>query len=135
MTESIHAAAELAGQDSATVHQATLDRRAAQIIGRYSEGYIHARAVEAFGNVVKLVALVGGSLIAFGGLISCSAGGFGEVSGIVLMLTGVVIGGLGFVLSVLIKSSGQLMKAQFDCAVNGSHFLTDDQRATVMSIT
>jgi Zn-dependent protease len=89
--------------------------------------------------VVKIVALVIGGLLVFGGFISCassanSIGGFGEVAGIMIMLAGLLVGGIGYILGVLVQSAGQSMKAHFDCAVNGSHFLNDDQRAQAMSM-
>jgi hypothetical protein len=113
--------------------------RAAQAMARYRDGYLHARTIDGFGGVVKIVALVIGGLLAFGGFVSCSIssnsfGGFGEVAGIMIMLVGLLVGGIGYILGVLVQSAGQSMKAHFDCAVNGSHFLNDDQRAQAMSM-
>lgn len=113
--------------------------RAAQAMARYWDGYLHARTIDGFGGVVKIVALVIGGLLMFGGFVSCaisanSFGGFGEIAGIMVMLAGLLVGGIGYILGVLVQSAGQSMKAHFDCAVNGSHFLSDDQRAQVMSM-
>jgi len=113
--------------------------RAAQAMARYWDGYLHARTIDGFGGVVKIVALVVGGLLVFGGFVSCASsansfGGFGEVAGIMTMLAGLLVGGIGYILGVLVQSAGQSMKAHFDCAVNGSHFLNDDQRAQAMSM-
>lgn len=113
--------------------------RAAKTMARYWDGYLHARTVDGLGGIVKIVALVVGGLLVFGGFVSCatssnSFGGIGEAGGIMSMLAGILVGGIGYILGVLVQSAGQSMKAHFDCAVNGSHFLNDDQRAQVMSM-
>jgi hypothetical protein len=120
-------------------HPAPPSGRATQAMARYRDGYLHARTIDGFGGVVKIVALVIGGLLAFGGFVSCASsansfGGFGEVAGIMIMLAGLLVGGIGYILGVLVQSAGQSMKAHFDCAVNGSHFLNDDQRAQAMSM-
>ena len=100
-------------------------------MARYRDGYFLAGAIDRFGSVLKVVALIVGGLIALAGLIYAVAW---AVVGIVLLLMGVLVGGLGYVLGVLVQAAGQLMKALFDVSVNGSHFLSDDQRAHVMSL-
>ena len=107
------------------------ERRAALAMARYRDGYFLAGAIDRFGSVLKVVALIVGGLIALAGLIYAVAW---AVVGIVLLLMGVLVGGLGYVLGVLVQAAGQLMKALFDVSVNGSHFLSDDQRAHVMSL-
>jgi hypothetical protein len=121
------------------VHKVTNKDRAALAMYRYRDGYLHARTIDGFGATIKAVALLIGFLLAFGGIIACagssnSFGGIGEIGGVLLVLGGLLIGGFGYILGVLVQSAGQSMKAHFDCAVNGSHFLNDDQRAEVMSL-
>jgi len=47
---------------------------------------------------------------------------------------GLITIGLEYALGVLIRAAGELMKAPFDCAVNLSHLLNDDERASLMSL-
>ena len=54
---------------------------------RYREGYLHARAINGFGEAVKVVAVIIGGLLLVGGFIGCISasnnfGGIGEVGGI-----------------------------------------------------
>ena len=102
---------------------------------RYREGYLEARSINGIGAAIKTVALIVGGLMTFGGLIAFSeSNGFGEIAGIASLLTGLGFGFVGFILGILVQAAGQSMKAHCDCAVNGSHFLNDDQRAEVMSL-
>jgi len=105
-------------------------------MNRYWDGYIHARAIDTFGGVVKVIALLIGGLLVLGGIIySADSRGFlGALPAIMIVLSGLIIGGIGYILGVLVQSAGQSMKAHFDCAVYQSRFLNDDQRAKVMSL-
>jgi hypothetical protein len=47
---------------------------------------------------------------------------------------GGVVGGIGFMVGVMISAQGQLMKAALDGAVNTSPFMNDDDKARVMSL-
>ena len=47
---------------------------------------------------------------------------------------GALVGGLFFLLGVLISAQGQLLKAHADSAVHTSPFLSDEERATAMSL-
>jgi hypothetical protein len=49
-------------------------------------------------------------------------------------MAGGLITGIFFLLGVLISAQGQLIKAQADGAVHSSPFLTDEERATAMSL-
>ena len=112
------------------------------VMARYRDGYLHARTINGLGAAVKIVAVLIGGLLALAGFLFLDAsssgvgsfGSFGGIGAIVAMLAGLLIGGIGFILGVLLQSVGQSMKAHFDCAVNGSHFLNDEQRAEVMSL-
>jgi hypothetical protein len=98
---------------------------------RYRDGYRIAGSIDGLGSVIKVVALLFGGLLALAGLAY-----FGESKEVsfVLVLMGILTGGIGYVLGILVQAAGQLMKALFDVAVSGSHFLTDDQRAKVMGL-
>ncbi|MGZ5483341.1 MAG: hypothetical protein ACXWID_15320 [Pyrinomonadaceae bacterium] len=50
------------------------------------------------------------------------------------VIFGALIGGLFFLLGVLISAQGQLLMAHADSAVHTSPFLTDEERASAMSL-
>jgi len=106
-------------------------RQSAMATVRYRDGYRIAGSIDGLGSVIKVVALLFGGLLALAGLAY-----FGESKEVsfVLVLMGILTGGIGYVLGILVQAAGQLMKALFDVAVSGSHFLTDDQRAKVMGL-
>jgi hypothetical protein len=118
---------------------ATPEHRADMATARYWEGYFHVRALNRFGATVKTVALSAGGLLALLGFLLCArsvnnlfdTGGF---AGFATILFGALVAGFGYVLGVLVQARAQLLKAHFDCAVNSSHFLSDDQKAKVMSL-
>jgi hypothetical protein len=136
--------AQMATDVSPTAHRVAHENRpaqkdrSAQTMERYREGYVHARAINAFGATVKMAALIPGVILVYAGYEVFGSSGSGSVigvfGGVAIALAGFLLGGLGWVLGVLVQSAGQSMKAHFDCAVNGSHFLNDDQRAEVMSL-
>jgi len=123
-----------------TAQPTSPDTRTTQVMTRYHEGYLHARTIDGFGGVIKVVSLLIGGLLVFGGFSACStlAISLGEHIATGLGIGGVVIGlflgSIGYIFGVLIQSAGQSMKAHFDCAVYQSHFLNDNQRAKVMSL-
>ena len=58
----------------------------------------------------------------------------GIAMGLFGILTGATIGGVGFVLGVLVASQGQLLRAVLDGTVSSSPFLNDAERARIMGI-
>jgi hypothetical protein len=109
---------------------------------RYRDAYLHAKTVNGIGATVKVIAFILGGLIALVGFISCAesanansfGSGLGQLSGAITFLMGAGVGLLGFVFGVMVQSAGQHLKAQLDSAVNSSPFLTDAERAVVMSL-
>lgn len=98
-------------------------------IDRYRNGYSIANAVARFGATVKVIGIFLGGLISVGGLVAAHEWATGAF---IFLLTGVCVAFAGYCIGVLVVSAGELLKALFDTAVNGSHFLDDDDRATVM---
>lgn len=135
---SVNQALGISTRDEKPAHSHKPEGRAALTMTRYREGYLHARAINGIGTVIKVVALIiGGILLVVGLGVVDHAGNFGVIGGfggIGIILIGLLIGGFGYILGVLVQSLGQFMKAHFDCAVYQSHFLNDDQRAEVMSL-
>ena len=103
------------------------------MMSRYTDAYRVARVVVGIGEAVKIISLViGGILLLIGVAGSESAlGGFSLLVGVVLA---VIVGGGGFALGTLLAAHGQVLKATLDTAVNTSPFLTNGQRAEIMSL-
>jgi hypothetical protein len=103
------------------------------MMSRYTDAYRVARVVVGIGEAVKIISLViGGILLLIGVAGSESAlGGFSLLVGVVLA---VIVGGGGFALGTLLAAHGQVLKATLDTAVNTSPFLTNQQRAEIMSL-
>ncbi len=88
---------------------------------------------------LKVVGVLLGLLIGFGMFaIAAAAAWAGPGGGGAGLVLGLFFGGATFaffyVLGVILSSFGQLKKAALDGAVNGSPFLTNEQRAEVMSL-
>lgn len=113
------------------------------VMARYRDAYMHARTVNGIGAAVKVIAIALGGLIALIGFISCTSSsastnlfssGVGELGGGITFVWGAALGFAGFVYGTIVQSRAQQLKASLDCAVNSSPFLTDQQRAVVMSL-
>ena len=137
MTETTDNALTALTPDNVEIEKKSLEGRTAQAMDRYRDGYLHARTIIGLGEVIKTIAWLASCVLAFAGMVfwSSTDNSFGEIGGILIILVGLILGGFGYILGVLVQSAGQSMKAHFDCAINGSHFLNDDQRAEVMSLT
>ena len=101
-----------------------------QAVGRrYKDAYLVAGAVSGAGIAIKAIGIVLGVLIALLGLVASSA-----AVTFPAILTAIVVGVFFFVFGALISAQGQVLKASLDTAVNTSPFLTNEQRATIMSL-
>lgn len=102
-------------------------------INRYFDAYLTARAINGVGALIKMLGIVLAVLIALG-VFAIS----GDARDIRLILGGLILAAaLGvpiYVLGILVAAQGQILKATLDTAVHSSPFLTDDQRASIMSI-
>jgi hypothetical protein len=111
---------------------------APSVLSRYRDGYRVARTAVGLGTFVKVLGVLLGLLIGFGAFALVDSLGQGPRGGIVGLLLGLFLGGgafaLFFVLGVILSSLGQLKKAALDAAVNSSPFLTNEERAEVMSL-
>jgi hypothetical protein len=123
-------------------------------VKRYLDLYRTARLLNGFGTTVKVAAFILGIIIFlfwfFIGVGSSAlqqqnspfgpspAAQSGPIAFYICFVIGAVAGGLTtglfFLLGVLISAQGQLLKAQADGAVHTSPFLTNEERATAMSL-
>ena|SRR6185295_6506596 len=107
-----------------------------KVKGRYRDGYRVGKAIVGIGGAIKgfggLLALV----IVVGALIASSQ--VGGDTGLAIMIVAIgfaaFAGLLLFVLGTLIAAEGQILKATLDTAVNSSPFITDLDRAEIMSL-
>jgi hypothetical protein len=100
------------------------------VMSRYTDAYLIARTITAFGEVVKVIAFATGGGIA---LISLVASFNSKV-----YIGGIIFGAIGgiliYVLGILVVALGQILKATLDTAVNTSPLLTKDEMREIMSL-
>lgn len=107
---------------------------------RYKDAYLVARATDMFGSGIKVLGIcIALTMILIAFLVVGSStsrdGELGIVIAIASGFFGIFSGSLLYLLGVLVSSQGQILKASLDGSVNTSPFLTDDDRAEMMSIS
>ena len=76
-----------------------------------------------------------GALLALASLVSAgNNGAFGMIVAIMGVAAGGTIATVLFLLGTLASAQGQILKATLDTAVNSSQFLSDQDRARIMSL-
>jgi hypothetical protein len=106
----------------------------AKIMKRYNDAYLVARTTIGIAGTIKTLGFVFGGTIALIGLSVGSQGHGNHIFQYGGLILGTVIAIPLYVLGVLIAAKGQVLKATLDEAVHTSPFLTNDQRASVMSL-
>lgn len=101
---------------------------------RYSDAYIVARAVDGAGVAIKTIGLLFGVLIAVGALAMAQEMGGGVVVAVIGIAFAGAIATVLYLLGTLASAQGQILKASLDTAVNTSQFLSDQDRARIMSL-
>lgn len=110
-----------------------------EVVGRYVGAYRAARATVLLGTVIKILAALFGLVVGFGPSVLAVITlrqfppGFG-VTLLIGLLSGFGTFATVFVVGAIVSSLGQLRVAALDSAVNTSPFLTNEQRAEVMSL-
>lgn len=110
---------------------------------RYKDAYRVARTTTVIGFLIKSVGALLGILI-FCGAFALAAnqrnvyGVRGSDVQVVALIVATIFGGtvwlVFFIWGMLVSAQGQILKASLDGAVNGSPFLTNEQRARIMSL-
>ena len=108
----------------------------AAFVQRYADLYRAAKVMTGLGDTVKIVGLVSAGVIFMGWFliaVAASQSFGGAVAFFMCLVIGVafgaLVGGVFFLLGVLISAQGQLLMAHADSAVHSSPFLSDQQRA------
>lgn len=121
------------------------------VVNRYIDLYRAASIMTGLGTTVKTIGLIAASVIFLFWLIVgvaavsetsnapfAAQSSAGTVTFFISTIIGVIfaalVGGLFFLLGVLISAQGQVLMAGADSAVCVSPFLTDEERATAMSL-
>ena len=115
------------------------------VVYRYLDLYRAARLLVGIGNTVKVLGIVVGVAILllclFAGVAgstqnSTSQSGFFALGAFVVgAVFGAFVGGIVFLLGILISAQGQILLAQADSAIHTSPFMTDEEKANAMSIS
>ena len=97
---SINQAQGITAKGGGAAQSSTPGARTTQVMTRYRDGYRHARAIDGFGGVIKVVALIIGGLLALGGFNLFGGSGNSEIAiglGIGIIVMGILIGGIGYI--------------------------------------
>lgn len=135
-------------------------RYAPRVLSRYKSAYRVARTIVQIGFLVKIVSeivviatialiVITLSLRAPGshpshrarnsgwempGFATQPTGEFATIASVVYGFSGLGVAAVIYIFGLLISARGQMLKAALDGSVNTSPFLTDEQRAKVMSL-
>jgi hypothetical protein len=103
---------------------------------RYSDAYLVSKVTVSFGNLMKIIGVLLTGVIIVAALFMSRQAGAGAA---VIVVGGIIAAGLSglllYLLGILVAAHGQVLQATLDTAVNSSPFLTDADRAAIMSLT
>ncbi|HEX7334328.1 MAG TPA: hypothetical protein VF290_22705 [Pyrinomonadaceae bacterium] len=119
---------------SKSVNTSAASRQVAAVMRRYGDAYLVARSTNGFGILIKIIAVIVGALLIVIGAFLFNDGRETAPLGLAAIALGVVVGVLFYLLGILVSAQGQILKASLDAAVNTSPFLTNTDRATIMSL-
>ena len=103
-------------------------------MSRYMDAYRVANVVIKFGETIKMVGMVFGFLAIAASIVLLLDQKTGQGIAILGIVVGVIVGLMIYILGTLIAAQGQTLLASLDVAVCSSPFLSDEQRAKVMSL-
>ncbi|MCU1264920.1 MAG: hypothetical protein JWM21_1238 [Acidobacteria bacterium] len=116
----------------------SISRQISALMKRYKDAYIVATITNGFGGIIKGIGAVIGGVLLLVGLLIVGNGRPGDATfamGVVIVAAGVVSGVWFYIAGVLVSAQAQILKASIDGAVNSSPFLTNEHRATIMSLS
>src|SRR6266542_356390 len=111
--------------------------RTVAVIHRYRDGYRVAKAIVAIGSTIKVVGFILAGLMALFGLLAggSNLGAAGTFAGLLgALILGGIVALVFWLCGVIVSAQGQILMATLDSAVGRSPFLSDDDRAAVMSL-
>jgi hypothetical protein len=123
------------------------------LLSRYEDAYLIANWTVNIGSAIKAVGAILAALIVLGGIASTfffagmggssaswqAAGQTDQMVAVLApILSAIVLAGLVgivcYALGTVVAAQGQILRAALDSAVNTSPFLSNDSRATMMSL-
>lgn len=107
---------------------------APKVMSRYRDAYLVARTIVSVGGIIKGIGIFLAIVIALGAFVFATQGEGNWMVGLGGILVGSIVGVPLYVLGILVAAQGQILKATLDEAVNGSPFLSNDQKAETMSL-
>lgn len=110
-----------------------LNSESSALLKRYKDAYLVAKATVTIGTTIEIVGLVLAILI-IGGSFAAANHQKIAVFGIIGLIVGVFIGVLFYLLGVLVKAQGQILRATLDTAINSSPFISDEQKARALTL-
>lgn len=115
--------------------KATSSPEVTSLMNRYKDAYLIARATNGWGKLIKIFGLVMAVILVLLGLMFIADGDkTGQLMGAILVVLSIIEGVWSYIIGVLVSAQGQILKASLDGAVNGSPFLTNENRAKIMSL-
>ena len=121
----------------AFIGDASTSRQISALMKRYKDAYLVATVTNGFGSMVKGIGAVIGGLLLLVGVMVAGNGHPGDATfavGVLIIAAGIVSGVAFYMLGVLVCAQAQILKASLDGVVNNSPFLTNEHRATLMSL-
>ena len=132
-------AAQAADSPSSSAKTVVSDNQA---VRRYQDAYTVAKTANAFGNFTKILGIISAGIIGLIGLImmlftatSFDSAGAGFVMFLFTVTLGAIVGAIFYILGIVLSALGQNLMATLDTAVNGSPFMTQEQKAQAMNLT
>jgi len=103
---------------------------------RYRDAYLVGSTTVGFGSFIKVIGVLSGAIIVFLS-ISVLASSREQAMfslGVMGIVFGCFVGVFLYIFGVLVSAQGQVLKAALDGAVNSSPFLTNGDKAEIMSL-
>lgn len=114
--------------------------RAQKLAARYLDGYRVADILVGLGNACKIIGYVLGGIAVLAGIIALVVAAAGDrvgsgagFFGAALLYCLLIVFGW-YVMGSLVAAAGELIRATLDGAVNTATLLTDDERASILSL-
>ena len=122
--------------------------QSSRAVARYQDGYRLARTISGLSQICKAVGLLAGLFVIVFGIMGretvmrTNASMIGLASEqaqhniylISVIFFGALVALSGWIIGVLLDGYGQQLKATLDMAINGSPFLSNDQRSQAMRL-
>lgn len=97
---------------------------------RYRDAYVVANTIGGVGGTIKIAGVLAASVAVFAAFYAAKT--VGTAPALAFSFLGVLAGAVIYVFGVLVAAQGQIQQAMLDVAVNGSPFLSVDEKASLV---